>query len=77
MTTTAVNPPKSALSRIIAAGTHQRVLAFASLVVLLIGFSIASPIEPCPIANTLPNASFPTFRPRWRVASTTGCRNAA
>ncbi|MFT7370495.1 MAG: ribose transport system permease protein [Alteromonas macleodii] len=31
------------MSRIIAAGTHQRVLAFASLVILLIVFSIASP----------------------------------
>lgn len=43
MTTTTVNAPKSTLSRIVAAGTHQRVLAFASLIVLLIGFSIASP----------------------------------
>lgn len=43
MTTTTVDVPKSVLSRIVAAGTHQRVLAFASLVVLLIGFAIASP----------------------------------
>ncbi|WP_116598812.1 ABC transporter permease [Primorskyibacter marinus] len=43
MTSTTVDAPKSALSRIIATGTHQRVLAFASLIVLLIGFSIASP----------------------------------
>lgn len=43
MTTTTANTPQTMLSRIIAAGTHQRVLAFASLVVLLIGFSIASP----------------------------------
>jgi len=43
MTTTALDAPKSTLSRIIAVGTHQRVLAFASLIVLLIGFSIASP----------------------------------
>ncbi len=43
MTTTTVDAPKSVLSRIVAAGTHQRVLAFASLVVLLIGFAIASP----------------------------------
>jgi ribose transport system permease protein len=43
MTTPTVDVPKSALSRIIAAGTHQRVLAFASLIVLLIGFSVASP----------------------------------
>ncbi|SMC77517.1 ABC transporter permease [Primorskyibacter flagellatus] len=42
-TTTTVNTPRSTLARIIAAGTHQRVLAFASLIVLLIGFSIASP----------------------------------
>jgi ribose transport system permease protein len=42
MTTTTVDAPKSPLARIIAAGTHQRVLAFASLIVLLIGFSIAS-----------------------------------
>lgn len=43
MTTTTPEAPRSALSRIVAAGTHQRVLAFASLIVLLIGFSIASP----------------------------------
>ena len=43
MSTTTPEAPNSTLSRIIAAGTHQRVLAFASLVVLLIGFSIASP----------------------------------
>ncbi|WP_108483157.1 ABC transporter permease [Oceaniglobus ichthyenteri] len=43
MSTAADTPPPSAIARIIAAGTHQRVLAFASLVVLLIGFSIASP----------------------------------
>ena len=43
MTTTTVDATKSALSRIVVAGTHQRVLAFASLIVLLIGFSIASP----------------------------------
>jgi ribose transport system permease protein len=43
MSTTTADAPKSTLSRIIATGTHQRVLAFASLVVLLIGFSIASP----------------------------------
>ena len=43
MTTTTTDAPRSTLSRIIAAGTHQRVLAFASLVILLIGFSIASP----------------------------------
>ncbi len=40
---TATAAPKSTMSRIIAAGTHQRILAFASLIVLLIGFSIASP----------------------------------
>lgn len=43
MSTTTLDGNQSMLSRIIAAGTHQRVLAFASLVVLLIGFSIASP----------------------------------
>ncbi|WP_371155000.1 ABC transporter permease [Jannaschia sp. 2305UL9-9] len=43
MTTTTQDAPASPLARIIAAGTHQRVLAFASLIVLLIGFSIASP----------------------------------
>jgi ribose transport system permease protein len=43
MTVTTTEAPKSALAQIIAAGTHQRVLAFASLVILLIGFSIASP----------------------------------
>lgn len=43
MTTTTPEAPRSALSRIVAAGTHQRVLAFASLIVLLIGFSVASP----------------------------------
>ena len=43
MTATSTEAPRSPLSRIIAAGTHQRVLAFASLIVLLIGFSIASP----------------------------------
>ncbi|WP_322892356.1 MULTISPECIES: ABC transporter permease [unclassified Yoonia] len=35
--------PKSVAARMIATGTHQRVLAFASLIILLIGFSIASP----------------------------------
>jgi len=43
MTAMTTDAPKSTLARIIAAGTHQRVLAFASLVILLIGFSIASP----------------------------------
>lgn len=43
MTTPQTEAPQSTLSRIIAAGTHQRVLAFASLIVLLIGFSVASP----------------------------------
>lgn len=31
------------LSHIVATGTHQRLLAFASLILLLVGFSIASP----------------------------------
>ncbi|WP_020681208.1 ABC transporter permease [Marinobacterium rhizophilum] len=35
--------PKSPLSRLIEMGTHQRLLAFASLIVLLIGFSLVSP----------------------------------
>ena len=35
-TTTTTHAPKSALSRIVAAGTHQRVLAFTSLIILLI-----------------------------------------
>ncbi|MBT6189714.1 MAG: ABC transporter permease [Tateyamaria sp.] len=43
MNDTTADTQDSTLSRIIAAGTHQRVLAFASLIVLLIGFSIASP----------------------------------
>lgn len=34
MTTATTGAPKSTFSRIIAAGTHRRVLAFASLVVL-------------------------------------------
>tara|TARA_R110002124_G_scaffold25946_2_gene93552 strand:- start:2481 stop:3494 length:1014 start_codon:yes stop_codon:yes gene_type:complete len=42
-TTTTTHAPKSAVSRIVAAGTHQRVLAFTSLIILLIGFSLASP----------------------------------
>lgn len=41
MTTTEV--PKSALGRVVAGGAHQRLLAFASLIVILIGFSLASP----------------------------------
>ncbi|PJI84271.1 monosaccharide ABC transporter membrane protein (CUT2 family) [Yoonia maricola] len=43
MTASTPGAPTATLSRIIAAGTHQRVLAFASLIILLIGFSIASP----------------------------------
>ena len=43
MTTLSTDAPKSALSRLLTAGTHQKLLAFASLIVLLIGFSIASP----------------------------------
>ncbi len=43
MTTLTTDAPKSALSRLLTAGTHQKLLAFASLIVLLIGFSIASP----------------------------------
>jgi len=42
-TTTTTHAPKSAVSRIVAAGTHQRVLAFTSLIILLISFSLASP----------------------------------
>ncbi|WP_341212803.1 ABC transporter permease [uncultured Limimaricola sp.] len=43
MTTTTTNAPKSPLARLIATGAHQKLLAFASLILLLIGFSIASP----------------------------------
>lgn len=43
MTTSTLDAPQTVMSRLIAAVAHQRVLAFASLVVLLIGFSIASP----------------------------------
>lgn len=43
MTMTTPDMPKSTLSRIFAAGAHQKVLAFASLIILLIGFSVASP----------------------------------
>ena len=42
-TTTTDTPQKSFLGRLIDTGAHQRLLAFASLIVLLIGFSIASP----------------------------------
>lgn len=42
---TAVNPSSSPslVARLIETGAHQKLLAFASLVLLLIGFSIASP----------------------------------
>lgn len=42
---TAVNTPSSPtfLTRLVEAGAHQKLLAFASLILLLIGFSIASP----------------------------------
>lgn len=42
---TAVNSPSSPtfLTRLVEAGAHQKLLAFASLILLLIGFSIASP----------------------------------
>ena len=43
MTISTQDAPKSIASRMIATGTHQRLLAFASLIILLIGFSIASP----------------------------------
>lgn len=43
MTTTTTNALKSPLARLIATGAHQKLLAFASLILLLIGFSIASP----------------------------------
>ena len=43
MTAQTQTPQKNMLMRLIAAGTHQRVLAFASLIVLLAVFSIASP----------------------------------
>ncbi|WP_422375621.1 ABC transporter permease [Roseibium sp.] len=42
---TAVNTPSSPtfVTRLVEAGAHQKLLAFASLILLLIGFSIASP----------------------------------
>ncbi|ASP32072.1 ABC transporter permease [Labrenzia sp. VG12] len=42
---TAVNTPSSPtfVTRLLEAGAHQKLLAFASLILLLIGFSIASP----------------------------------
>lgn len=42
---TAVSPPanQSILSRFIDTGAHQKLLAFASLILLLVGFSVASP----------------------------------
>ncbi|MFN3615973.1 MAG: ABC transporter permease, partial [Rubrimonas sp.] len=42
--TAATDPraPANPLARLIATGAHQRLLAFASLVALLIGFSLAS-----------------------------------
>jgi len=43
MTTVTTNAPASIVSKILAALMHQRLLAFASLIVLLIVFSFASP----------------------------------
>jgi len=43
MTTATQAKPKSFLTHLIDTGAHQRLLAFASLIVLLAGFSIASP----------------------------------
>ena len=43
MTSTTMESQKSLAGRLLAAAAHQRVLAFASLIVLLICFSLASP----------------------------------
>ena len=43
MTDVSPAKPRSLLSQLVSTGAHQRLLAFASLVVLLIGFSLASP----------------------------------
>lgn len=43
MTTSTTNPPQGSLGKLIASGAHQKVLAFASLVALMLVFSIASP----------------------------------
>lgn len=43
MTAVSADKPKNLLVRLIATGAHQRLLASASLIVLLIGFGIASP----------------------------------
>ncbi len=43
MTVTSQEAPSRALQRLMASGAFQKILAFASLVALLIGFSIASP----------------------------------
>lgn len=43
MTAVTQDKPKSYIAQLIDTGAHQRLLAFASLIVLLAGFSIASP----------------------------------
>ena len=43
MTATPYTNTKSALGKLLAGGAFQKILAFASLVILLIGFSLASP----------------------------------
>ena len=43
MTTTSTETLQGIWARVAASGAHQKLLAFASLVILLVGFSIASP----------------------------------
>ncbi|MBL4626894.1 MAG: ABC transporter permease [Roseicyclus sp.] len=43
MTAETQEKPKSYLAQLIDTGAHQRLLAFASLIILLVGFSIVSP----------------------------------
>ena len=43
MTTTIEAPRPGPLARLFASGAHQKLLAFASLVLLVVGFSLASP----------------------------------
>ncbi len=43
MTETAIKPAPTLLNRFVHSGAHQKLLAFASLIVLLTGFALASP----------------------------------
>ncbi|EEA94723.1 monosaccharide ABC transporter membrane protein, CUT2 family [Pseudovibrio denitrificans] len=43
MTDTTLTPQKNLIGRFVSSGAHQKLLAFASLIVLLIGFGLASP----------------------------------